>query len=277
MNFVKKTAFLLMIGLLAIGSGSAQTDDETEVSIEAETTEVSGNAQISAPELIAKASEITEQKGFASYYADKFHGNQTSSGEIFDNYLMTAAHNTLAFGTMVKVTNLSNQLSVVVKINDRGPFKPGRIIDLSKAAADKINLIQTGTAEVKIEILNEKGNIKPVKKPVPPVQASKPEGEVGEEIIGTGLYRVDPAPEKRTGFGIQIGAYHDFKSMFHYTKSLHNKGVVNTLIHSGFSNEKPVYRLIIGPYETKAEAEAAKKILSEQKIDGIILTLANLK
>jgi len=93
------------------------------------------------------------QIGGASYYAKKFHGRKTANGEIFDMYAMTAAHRKLAFGTNVRVTNLGNGMSVVVRINDRGPFVKGRIIDLSYGAAKKIGLVQSGTAKVKLEIV----------------------------------------------------------------------------------------------------------------------------
>jgi len=91
--------------------------------------------------------------GIASYYADKFHGKKTASGEIFNMYKFTCAHKTLPFGTKLKVTNLLNSKSVVVTVNDRGPFVQGRVLDLSKAAAEKIDLIKTGTAKVKCEIV----------------------------------------------------------------------------------------------------------------------------
>lgn len=90
--------------------------------------------------------------GIASYYAKKFHGRRTASGEIFDMYKLTAAHRTLPFGTRVLVTNLTNGKSVVVKINDRGPFIKGRIIDLSYEAARRIGI--TGIAKVKLVIIN---------------------------------------------------------------------------------------------------------------------------
>lgn len=93
------------------------------------------------------------EEGVASYYADEFHGRRTSSGETFDMNQLTAAHQTLPFGTIVKVTNKVNGRSVIVRINDRGPFLKGRIIDLSKAAAEKIGMIGPGTAEVRLEIL----------------------------------------------------------------------------------------------------------------------------
>ena len=92
--------------------------------------------------------------GKASYYADKFHGRPTASGEKYDKRALTAAHRTLDFGTKVKVTNLSNGKSVTVRINDRGPFVEGRIIDLSSAAADKIDMKTAGVVNVKVEILS---------------------------------------------------------------------------------------------------------------------------
>ncbi len=99
--------------------------------------------------LISCSSKIS-QTGKASYYADKFNGKKTASGEKFRNSKLTAAHKTLPFGTKVKVTNLSNGKTVKVKINDRGPFVAGRIIDLSKKAAHKINIDKEGVGNVKI-------------------------------------------------------------------------------------------------------------------------------
>ncbi len=90
------------------------------------------------------------QKGKASYYADKFNGRKTASGEKFRNSKLTGAHKTLPFGTKVKVTNMSNGKTVKVKINDRGPFVAGRIIDLSKKAARKIDIDKEGVGNVKI-------------------------------------------------------------------------------------------------------------------------------
>lgn len=91
--------------------------------------------------------------GVASFYGKKFQGRRTASGAIFDNTALTAAHRSLPFGTRVKVTSLKSGLSVVVRINDRGPFIAGRIIDLSRAAAKKISLARSGTLRVKLEIL----------------------------------------------------------------------------------------------------------------------------
>jgi rare lipoprotein A len=89
----------------------------------------------------------------ASFYGEEFHGRQTSSGEIFDMYEYTAAHKTLPFGTRLKVTNLANGRSVIVVVNDRGPFIPGRDLDLSYGAARKIGLVGMGVGKVKVRVL----------------------------------------------------------------------------------------------------------------------------
>lgn len=99
---------------------------------------------------VAAASE----EGMASYYADSLNGNPTASGEAYDRTQLTAAHRTLPFGTRVKVTNLDNGKSVVVRINDRGPHVKNRIIDVSSAAAEKLDLIDSGTAKVKVDVLD---------------------------------------------------------------------------------------------------------------------------
>ena len=92
--------------------------------------------------------------GQASWYGYPFYGNQTANGEIYRPGTMTAAHRSLPFGTRVRVTNLNNGRSTVVRINDRGPYVGGRIIDLSETAADSIGMIRSGVAPVKIQILN---------------------------------------------------------------------------------------------------------------------------
>jgi len=94
------------------------------------------------------------ETGVASYYADSLNGNPTASGEPYDKTALTAAHRSLPFGTKVRVTNLSNDKSVVVRINDRGPHVKKRVIDVSGAAAKKLGLLDSGTAKVSIKVLD---------------------------------------------------------------------------------------------------------------------------
>jgi rare lipoprotein A len=104
--------------------------------------------------LIATAPAVfTLESGLASWYGGKFQGRLTSSGEVFDTNQMTAAHKHLPFGTLVKVVNLDNNKSTVVRVNDRGPFVDGRVIDLSRAAAERIDMVGTGVARVSLEVL----------------------------------------------------------------------------------------------------------------------------
>lgn len=103
-----------------------------------------------------KTSQDYRERGKASWYGTKFHGNRTSSGETYDMYAMTAAHKTLPLPTYVEVTNLENNRRVIVKVNDRGPFHDDRIIDLSYSAALKLDIVDNGTAEVEVRALTAK-------------------------------------------------------------------------------------------------------------------------
>jgi len=106
---------------------------------------------------VANSDRNHSLQGTASYYGGKFHGRKTASGERFNQEALTAAHKTLPLGTQVRVTNLRNGESVNVKINDRGPYHKGRVIDLSKGAARELRMINSGTAKVKVEVIAKTG------------------------------------------------------------------------------------------------------------------------
>jgi rare lipoprotein A len=103
----------------------------------------------------AAPSSDHKMEGLAAYYSNRLNGRKTASGQIFDQNALTAAHPTLPYGTKVKVTNTKNGKSVVVRINDRGPTQPGRVIDLSRAAAGKLGMLRAGLVPVKLEIVAE--------------------------------------------------------------------------------------------------------------------------
>jgi len=154
------------------------------------------------------AEQLKAEEGLASYYAGKFQGRLTANGEIFDTLSFTAAHKTLPFNTIVRVTSKASGESVLVRINDRGPFVAGRIIDLSRIAADAIGMVGSGLASVTVEVL-ELGNGKTYHHTGPPsktvtiqVGAFSEEGNAHEAIRRLESIRLKPALE-HSGTGMK--------------------------------------------------------------------------
>ncbi len=122
------------------------------------------------------------ETGGASWYGGKFQGRLTANGEVFDTNKFTAAHKTLPFNTIVRVTNLSNNKSVLVRINDRGPFVAGRIIDLSRAAAEKIGLVGKGVVQVKLTVVTDTTKLFGAENP-PDLAGLKTPGRGSEPLV----------------------------------------------------------------------------------------------
>lgn len=201
--------------------------------------------------------EIFKANAEASYYAEKFHGRKTANGEIFNMNDYTAAHKTLPFNTILKVTNLSNGKSVNVRINDRGPFVAGREIDLSKAAAIKLDMIKSGTARVSIEIL-QKGNggnaastnagvaartAPSVKKPVAeavteePVVYVKKENRFVEEVA----VKIEPVKDENRRWDIQLASFGKMENAQEFAQKLLQAGFKNVV----YQKSPEVTRVVI--------------------------------
>jgi len=153
---------------------------------------------------------LIAERGYASWYGGRFQGRQTSNGEIFDTNKLTAAHKTLPFNTLVEVTNLNNGRTVEVRINDRGPFVPGRIIDLSRKAATILDMLESGVVPVKLKIIQEPEEVKKIlqiasfsqKKNALGLQEKLKQGGFQPRIQkGDGVYRVyiGPFPQSQVG------------------------------------------------------------------------------
>ena len=177
------------------------------------------NVQVQAPQLPRVSS--SELEGLASYYAEPYHGRRTASGEIFDSYReLTAAHRTLPFNTVVRVTNKTNGREVDVRVNDRGPFVDGRVIDLSLRAAREIDLVRTGTAPVKIRVLKAT-EVLPTSaspRPVYAVQVGAFENPRAAEDLKQRLARKYPdvtvqiLPGEKTVYRVRIGRKPDIQT-----------------------------------------------------------------
>ena len=161
-RFIKsQRKFILATGLgLAVLSSPVMAKEAkaskakvVHTTVKVSKTSVSGQVKkVSYSPVSAKAKFASS--GVASYYGPGFHGRRTANGETFNMHAMTAAHRTLPFGTLVKVTNLSNGKSTVVRVTDRGPYVGNRVIDLSVAAAKEIGSTHSGTARVNLEVIN---------------------------------------------------------------------------------------------------------------------------
>ena len=147
---------------------------------------------------VMKSSNGFVQKGDASWYGTKFHGRKTSSGETYDMFAMTAAHKTLPIPTYVEVTHRGNGRKIIVKVNDRGPFHEGRIIDLSYAAAKKLGVASTGTGPVEIKVINTSAqNLDTSKVVLPPSSGGDGKIHVQVAAMGTAVAAEEVASKLR--------------------------------------------------------------------------------
>lgn len=205
-------------------------------------------------------------KGKASYYADKFEGRLTASGAKYKHAKLTAAHRLLPFGTKVKVTNLSNNKSIVVEINDRGPFVTGRIIDLSKSAAENLDFIHAGIAEVSIEVVDHGdgkggGQIRP-----------DHHNEVEEkEFYAMQVDRLSPK-----GFGVQIGSFKEMTNLVRLTQNLKASYHKQVAIQVKVINSTKVYTIIIGQFSSRDKAAAFKGKLTKRYPDAFVIAYNKL-
>jgi rare lipoprotein A len=195
----------------------------------------------------APASELA---GLASYYAEPYHGRKTANGETFDTYEdLTAAHRTLPFNTVVKVTNENNGRDVEVRINDRGPFIDGRIIDLSLKAAREIDMVRAGVVPVKLDILKEG-------LPTP---------------RGTARSAGPPAPSAAAIYTIQVGAFETQDAAESLQRELEKR--YRDVTVQTVSMPRTFYRVRVGRAADLLSAEKLSKQLREESYDPFVVRL----
>lgn len=188
------------------------------------------------------------ERGIASWYGTKFHGRRTSSGEPYNLYEMTAAHKTLPLPTYAQVTNLDNGRSVIVKINDRGPFHDDRIIDLSYVAAMKLDIVKTGTGRVELRAIDPGA---------PTAHLAQSSGFIpaaNAAVVETGVVTEQPLPAAAPNIFLQVGAFSSYSN----AESLRNRiGNISAtpIVISKSDQPQPVYRVRIGPLGSDEEAQ----------------------
>lgn len=192
------------------------------------------------------------ERGIASWYGNKFHGRRTSSGERYDMYAMTAAHKSLPLPTYARVTNLRNGRSVVVKVNDRGPFHDNRIIDLSYTAASKLGILKNGTGLVEVVALDPR---RP--EPVTRVASNSPvvTPQPAVALSGADMY-------------LQVGAFSSRYNAERLKTRLGDIALPGIQIQPGVANQQQVFRVRIGPIDSVEEADRMAAMLSQFGINS---------
>lgn len=227
------------------------------------------------------------QRGIASYYTDRFDGRKTASGEVFDNRELVGSHKKLPFNTMVKVTNLANKRSVIVRINDRGPYAHGRIIDVSKSAATKIGLYATGTAKVLIEAVGANGIVdenNPRKEsstttvknttttptnnhPKTTRASAEDDFKIGKTYDSSGL---EKTPH---GYGVQVAYFTTLASAKRQCSEVTGAtNIQEVFIQVGWDNKKQrkIYRVLVGSFATKDASSLTQRQLKRGGFKGFL-------
>jgi len=178
-----------------------------------------------------------QERGVASWYGAKFHGNLTSNREVYDMYEMTAAHKTLPLPTYVRVRNLRNDKVIVVRVNDRGPFVHNRIIDLSYSAALKLDMVRDGTSLVEVTAINfdHSGNVQGGgDQPTRAVSATQPPAVAASVVEARQIF-------------VQVGAFGDRENADRRLAILSQSGIAGAFIHEDSASDPSLYRVRVGP------------------------------
>ena len=207
-----------------------------------------------------------KERGVASWYGKRYHGKKTSIGEVYDMYSMTGAHTTLPIPCYVRVTNTENNKSVIVRINDRGPFKKDRVIDLSFAAAYKLSLSDKGSGPVEVELIDPR-QFSALKK-TPDVLNEK----IQEKDVATAQVKLAEETISTEPLYIQAGAFKNEKNADLLLKQLLDMKIENTPpFKKQFSED--LFHVVIGPFNSKDEANnIADLIKSKIKISIFVVT-----
>jgi len=200
------------------------------------------------------------ERGTASWYGRKFHGQKTSIGETYDMFAMTAAHPTLPLPSYARVTNVANGRSVIVRVNDRGPFLHDRLIDLSYAAAWKLGVAERGSGEVEVEaILPEQPGVLARMAPLAPVAAA-PQVEAPAEVtpvaVPSPVFTPATSGAPSGGYAVQLGAFASYTNALNFLAHAQNQFAA-AQVEAKVRQSGGLYRVYVGPY---AEREEARRV-----------------
>lgn len=225
------------------------------------------------------------QTGKASFYADKFEGRTTASGEVYQHILPTAAHRTLPFGTMVKVTNLANNRYAVVRVNDRGPFVAGRIIDVSLSVAEKLGFVGAGVANVKIEVVaagdygndnsagNDGNNTDPEEEVVTTTTTTTTTIGGNTEVDPMEYYELDVEKVTPNWLGVQVGSFQELANLIRMANELKENYNKDIVVRVKVVNGIKVYALILGKFSSRNRAESFQRRAQKEYPDCFVVDM----
>jgi rare lipoprotein A len=213
--------------------------------------------------LLYTASDAQEM-GMASFYHDFFAGKATASGEKYDPNKLTAAHKSLPIGTMIKVTNLANDKSVIVRVNDRGPYVKNRILDVSRSAAVQLGFIPNGFARVSCTVVDN--TVVQVK------------DTFAEEQPDDRFYVVNAVDTATSmGYGVKLGSFDDPKLAFVVSKELKHKYNATAFIQTVKLMKGSLYRIFVGNFVSQEEAEQLRSVLKKSYPDCKVVSYDSFK
>ncbi len=284
-----------------------------------------------------------EEYGLASYYSDEFDGRKTAYGDTYNKEKLTTAHKKHPYGTILKITRLDNNKSVTVKVIDKGPFIRGRVVDLSRKAAERISLVDVGVAEVKVEVVSKMAKEAPprkeiattppkakvpvdrpssfsdetkapaaiaqkessttTKKPSTPARSAASVSReksaastdeltakgkstnttakprlVGQDYTKYGLYKIVLEKPSQKGYGVQVASLSNYENVLRQVADLQAKWFDNILLSVEKGQAKPVYKIILGPFDSESQADNYKKDLQRKhKVKGFVLSLDEIE
>jgi rare lipoprotein A len=232
------------------------------------------------------AQNTSPEYGMCGFYADTYHGRSTESGENYNKDALTCSHKTLAFNTKIRVTRTDNNKSVVVRVNDRGPYIEGHVVDVSGAAAKELDLIKAGSARVKIEVVEtaQSASVSDAATTSTATQSTNNQTKTAattttekKVVPSSSLYKVDIKESEKKGFGIQIATLKDANGVMPFMKDLQtnypNKVLVNVMRDE---LNQPTYKVFVGPFPDKTAAETAQKTIAKKYQKTMVVDLSGL-
>ena len=227
----------------------------------------------------------TTETGLAAYYADYLHGKTTALGEVYDRNALTCAHRFHPKGTVLRVTNLANQKSIKVRVNDRGPYKDEYVVDLSLAAANAIDLTLTGTAKVLVEPIGHSGEVTTAPAPAPKArpatstfQSRSPNkaatANANAYSPGFDPSQVRTIPPGQRGYVVQLNAYSDYQNAANQIVSIQRMGVESLYLLEAPQPERTLYKVVVGMFNDRNAAEQFnRKLKADYQLNGIVVRL----